>query len=445
MKTYLFLAVVFLFTRLVEPINLDAASAQVTAGHVGRGVVAGKGLLDLFNSLNHSSKFATKLATAFKKITPFLGAIGPALVLVTAIIPKQPTQFEKDVMSNFSKIHQSFDKVFSEFKDVKNLIETTSMKAQYGRYEQQIEWQSKHLQNLLEANSSNVASRKTYFLKAYSLHLNQPTWILYNFMIGNSTMSDNIPRLAMSYTNNNRKQVQHFLSGILNLIIKGVTVHLAYLKLHGGYTEGHYNKDEREWAERVKEIIKHIETVDTEVKNKWKNQFEQEALNIASRDKDKSHEEVAEAMYNHLSKKYDWRKWFVVVYDPVTGGEKHEDKTCGGFYKFRYRGLNILVASNDENNPGLTGKEYYDVRGLRDRTLIKKWHWYYGLRHVPLGAKYMLDTMVPKYLVNAAASCGRYRAVGVIETKANPAYKGSEGRYAVANTRKNDYKIHVFA
>ncbi|CAC5415618.1 unnamed protein product [Mytilus coruscus] len=53
----------------------------------------------------------------------------------------------------------------------------------------------------------------------------------------------------------------------------------------------------------------------------------------------------ANNMYNTLATKYYWRDWMVIAYDDVTGADKHYQRECGGFLKYRSNGRNIVVAS----------------------------------------------------------------------------------------------------
>ena len=427
-------AVIFILTKSASS-EFDANDAikKTVAG-----IDAGKGILEMFEK-GGTSKIAGKISKAASKIAPFLGAFGPALSLVNNFIQEAPTQFQKDVAKNFSKIDQNFDKVFEQFHEVKSLILETSLKFQYARFEHAILWQSKMLHNVLTASRQTVEDRKGLFLQSHYSHLNKPTWLLYRFMMKKGTLADNIPALAMKATRNHRKQVQRLLLGVLNLIIQGVKVHLAHLKLkaYPKISKHTYDEEEKTWAENIKRVVEHIKIIDSKVKAKWKDQYEEESLSVASRNRDKGHSKVAKAMYDHLSGKYDWRAWFVVVYDPITGSEHHEEYTCG-FRKFRYNGMNILVASSDVSSTYLTGYEKNSVDTLADGAF------YGGSGFLHHGAYEVLRDAVPKYITTSASKCSRYRAVGVIKKSANAAYVGPNGRFTTSDTWQKVYKVHLF-
>ncbi|KAK3106062.1 hypothetical protein FSP39_011801, partial [Pinctada imbricata] len=89
--------------------------------------------------------------------------------------------------------------------------------------------------------------------------------------------------------------------------------------------------------------------IDRSVKSKYRKQAESDAVKEMAEYKDMSNAALAEKVYSLLNDKYDWRVWFVVVYDGITGSENHWIWYCGGFFKFRHHGKNMVVASNDKD------------------------------------------------------------------------------------------------
>ena len=315
----------------------------------------------------------------------------------------------------------------------------TSLRNQYGLYERRILWLSDKLQNLLNSDNATMRARKHLFLSAYNTVNNEPTMSLYRYVMEKGAISDNIPKVAMAYTHNHRRKVQDLLKGVLNLILQGAKIHLAYLKLKGfNYT---YEQEERKWATRIKAVAKHIIDVDSEVKSKWKSQIENETLAIVRSQKGNDKTTVADAVYSHLSDKYDWRIWLVVIYNATKGPDKQWVQVCGGFYKFGFYGKNIVVASIDTNSTHPIDRHniYTDLQRVKE--VKRYWHWFIGWTTDPLPARSLFEKRLPKYITDPG--CKRYPGIGVIIRSANPEYRSPSSHLVVSV--KRHYNIHVFA
>ena len=99
------------------------------------GIEAGKEILSIFET-ESTTKFVSYLGKVSKAIGPFLGALGPVLSLVAVFLPKNPSAEFKNITKQFAEIDGHFDHVFNKFDEVKNLIKKTSLKNQYGKYQQ---------------------------------------------------------------------------------------------------------------------------------------------------------------------------------------------------------------------------------------------------------------------------------------------------------------------
>ena len=454
---FLWLAVIFIPTLLVRCHDTSTDTARV-----GAGVDAGKGILEMFAETNtkpdaattsskiaKSSKIAEKLGSVASKIAPFLGALGPALTLISHFIAKAPTEHEKYVTEEFAKIDKNFDKVFKQIQGVKNIIAKTALQNQYDTYEHAILFQSVKLQDLLQASSQTYYDRKRDFVDAHKKTLDQPLSLLYRFMMTRGTFSNNIPAIAMQYTRNNRKEVQKLLTGVLWLIIQGVKIRLSYIKVTH-YSDHMFNEEKTKWINQTKQVIHRIREVDLEVKAKWKDQFKEESLAIVKSESTKSNEQIRDEVFKHLTQKYDWRQWFVVVYNPITGSKNHKNVICTetGFQEVQFHGKDVVVASNEEH-PAYTNvqKISWDMKFRNDKDYRRGGNFMYGSPYPIDMAAHKVYKSIPQYIKNYAGKCSRsgYRAVGIIRKDANPAFKATSNQLALANTYpRNVYIIYVF-
>ena len=195
-----------------------------------KGIEAGIAILSMFDS-DYTTKFVSYLGKVSKAISPFLGALGPVLSLVTLFLPKTPSDKMKNITKQFAEIDGHFDHVFNKFGEVKNLIKKTSLKNQYGQYQRSIIAVSEKLKDLINATKDTADDRKNMFLVASKCDANEAITVLLRYMFTEGSFSDNIPKAAMEYTNFNRRKVQKLIKGMLSLITQGVKINLANTKL----------------------------------------------------------------------------------------------------------------------------------------------------------------------------------------------------------------------
>ena len=138
------------------------SDAQENVKKVKAGVDAGTAIVKALGDEKFSEAFG-KLGSIAGKIGPFLGALGPALSLITMFLPGQESPELKFMKEGFAKMDANFDRVLSQFRDVKNLIEKTGVKCQYSQYEQTIKSLSTNLQEMLAAPISEIAFYKERF------------------------------------------------------------------------------------------------------------------------------------------------------------------------------------------------------------------------------------------------------------------------------------------
>ena len=296
------------------------------------------------------SKTFGKIGEIAAKIGPFLGAIGPAIALLGLF---SDTPELTAIKEGFANMDKKFDEVFDKFDELDNLIQETSLNAQYVSYEHTILSLSGWLQEMLSADTTEDAEAyKNIFIDKYSNSDTLATSNIWQGMMSEGVFSTNIPTEAMKFFDNDRKKVQKVLKGTINLILQGVKVELAYEKATGN--DANYAVKEDMWNDRITRLIEESEKYDKEVKDKYHEQMKIDVEKKLQewRDKKHQHQECANSVYNFLDDKYDWRTWFVISYNEVNGGTKHWGRQCDGMRKYREYGRNVRVASFDTDSQG---------------------------------------------------------------------------------------------
>ncbi|CAH1802766.1 unnamed protein product, partial [Owenia fusiformis] len=77
-------------------------------------------------------------------------------------------------------------------------------------------------------------------------------------------------------------------------------------------------------------------------------QSREEILDYARDNSGMSNEQFSLGLFSSLEKKYYWRVWFVLIYNPITGSNKNRMNVCGGHIFLRQNGRSIVVASKDK-------------------------------------------------------------------------------------------------
>ncbi|XP_033102421.1 uncharacterized protein LOC117105404 [Anneissia japonica] len=394
---------------------------------VNAGVEAGNAIVEVLSDENLSKTFG-KIATIASKIGPFLGAIGPAIALISIFLPDSPSPELQYMKKKFAEMDQKFDKVFTKFEEVENLIQETSLKAQYGEYEHTISALSYRLQQFLSAPTDAVQGQKETFISAYESSYGSATYKLWRGMMEDTVLSDNIPETAIKYTDNNRGRVQGIMKGVTNLILQGVKVHLSYLKAKG--RDATYEDEKNTWENNIIQLTNHMKIVDEKVTNAWYTQVEIDLNNNLALLNGKSNSDFADKFYAFLNEKYDWRYWNIVVYNPISGGDNHWVKWCGGYHSFRKHGRNVVISSVDQ------GKVAIDTEKAKKVLNTVPTRINFGIViNFPANTVY---AMLPAEFRNGCT----YAGVGVIEKNANVQNRAPNSRLAVVDNGR--YNLHAF-
>ena len=239
-------------------------------------------------------------------------------------------------------------------------------------------------------------------------------------MMEEFTLSSNIPRSAMNYTNNDRKRVQNIMQGMTNLILQGVKVEFAYHSVKHG-TKFH-NVLKVAWERKVKELLDPIKNVDIEVQNNCHDQIETEVDEYLAKWHGISHADFATRLFNVLTAKYDWKEWLVVAYDKLDGYKNQFFCNSFSLQKFGIHGRNVFVGSVDKNKQPINLAHTHDL--FKRANAHRTFSWNRGLRLQ--GAKFIYNDVFSTQL-----RCGStYASVGVIRLNSGLTHKAPHNRFA---------------
>ena len=409
--------------------------AQDTLEKVQAGVDATNAIIDVLRDEKFSKTFS-KIGEIAGKMGPFLGAIGPAISLVSIFLPQSPSPELQLMKKEFAKVDAKFDQVFTKFAEVENLIEKTSLKNQYAQFEHTILSLSTRLREFLGANTADVSVYKRSFIREYESSYRGATFKIWNGVVEDTrVLSNNIPLTAMDFFDNDRKKVQGIMKGVLNLILQGVKVELAYLKAKE--LNHDYNVKKSDWQRKISQLVSVMKKHDRTVKNRWYSQIKTDIPQKLAEWHGRSNSDFANRLYNFLNSKFDWRDWHVVTYNDLHGGQHHYVKWCSGVKYFRTHGRNLVVASVDDRKSPINRGEAYAKLGSVSTRRRKTGFW--GSRKtVDRKADDIWRNTFPKEFKTGCT----YASAGVIKKSAGIAHRAPGNRLAVRDNNK--YKLHVF-
>lgn len=379
---------------------------------VEKGTDAAKELIDVMSTATETLGVLSKFSKFGGPVGIFLGSIGPVLSIISIFLPERPSEELLFMKEKFAEMDAKFDQVFNRFGDVENLIREKALKGQYGEYEQNIVALSDKLQMYLSAPQNAAESMKRQFIRNYESYYDSSALKLYNGIIKGHALSDDIPGTVMQYTKYDRKMFRKIMTSLLNVIVQGVKVQIAYLNMKG--ENDTYNRID--WEQKLNHLGTSMDEWDIEVKNKWHTQAEKEIDEKLAEYEGSSNSKVAENLYSFLVDKYYWRDWHVLAYKDIKGYKKHMVKVCPetGYRRFRKHGRNLMVGSVDSN------ATVFDMDSIRDELnrvktnkKCSKWQFWCKVKN------YKAEEIYNRYLPAKFRYTCKYASTGVIDTKNN--------------------------
>ncbi|CAC5372190.1 unnamed protein product [Mytilus coruscus] len=331
-----------------------------TTDHISSGLNAAKLIA---STISNSSSFATGLVKIADKVAPFLGVVAPFISFVFGFIPKGPSAELLAIRKLHKDVDTRFDQIDRKFSDVKQLIHWSTVKVQFSSIEQKINAVYRKYREMYQAPTNALHGEKKLFIRNYDSDFQNSGIKLYEGVINaGHVFGDGLLVPCMTYTHYDRRKCSEFSSGILNLLLKSAELELAYLQLKG-LSSHNIDYHAKQWKTRMDHVRSAMSHADRTIVSKYHDQsnadIDRYALDHPG-DKMNNHD-WANNMYNSLSRKYYWRDWMVISYKDVTGGDKHWNKVCSGYSKFRNHGRNILIASVDKRTRHLDNTKAHSV------------------------------------------------------------------------------------
>ena len=157
-------------------------------------------------------------------------------------------------------------------------------------------------------------------------------------------------------TKNHKRKTKQFALGLVQLLIQGIKVRLSYY----GMKEWPTDHLVAEWETKMTKLKDTLETVSDDVKSNYLSQMKLETKDLLLRYHCLGNQILADKLYNFVTEKYDWRFWFVAVYDDMRSLDQHDMWQHCGTCNLHEHGKNTIIASQSKNHSSRFNKNNAD-------------------------------------------------------------------------------------
>ena len=207
------------------------------------------------------------------------------------------------------------------------------------------------------------------FIGQYNNDFDSSVQNLYDGIVNNDQIfSDNILEAVVRETKNHKDKIEKFSLGLVQLLIQGIKVKVSYY----GLNEQNADHVITEWQTKMDTLKVKLETVSNTVKGNYLNQMKLDAQDIILRQHGLGNQGLLDELYDFVTEKYDWRFWFVAVYDEMRGADKHNMWHCGGVSYLHTHDKNVIIASQDKTDSTFNRRNAVSLMNTVQRELVNR-------------------------------------------------------------------------
>ena len=157
-------------------------------------------------------------------------------------------------------------------------------------------------------------NEKENFIIKYESDFDNNVQKLYDVIVNNDhDISNNIIQAVLQQTKNHKRKTEQFSLGLVQLLIQGIKVKVSYY----GMKEWPTDHLVTEWETKMTNLRDTLQTISDVVKSRYLSQMKLDTKDLLLRYHGLGNKGLADKLYNFVTEKYDWRFWFVAVYDDM--------------------------------------------------------------------------------------------------------------------------------
>lgn len=282
---------------------------------------------------------AEVVASIAGDLFPVFSIAAPIVRLALDNVESKEAEYMKE---QFQKVRDRLEVVSEEVQQINQEIKKSGVDATYFTVEENLTNQFRKFMDVLNAKPKYREIRKKTFLDHFNrtggdknLHT------LYSAVTGDNFSGESVLEITLNYEQKSRRAVEEYCATLKKLFCVGLIALLGHAALKGDDEE---EKLLQEWSEKMKVVQSKMIVVIEDCINSFPTQSELDAKRIVRDQSDKSNQQLADMLVEHLKKKYDWVCWSVRIFNSPTG-----------------------LFTNKKDFQGLTGKSRFQVSASDDK------------------------------------------------------------------------------
>ncbi|XP_069791855.1 uncharacterized protein [Narcine bancroftii] len=291
----------------------------------------------------HDRAAFSTVAGVLKPIFQVAGAI------LQLVLGKRESEELTYMKEQFQTVRNQLDVISQQIREVLWEIERSTINSQYFPIEENLKNQFRKYMDISNAAPEFREHEKTEFLTHFDVTKgDQNLHTLFDAVMGISAVFGKpILDTAMSYGQRNRRQMEGLCCRLKELFCIG----LIALMGQAAITGSDVGALQRDWNERLARVEAKMEGMIDRCIREFPQQAEMDVEQLIEKKGDRDHKGCATAIIEALTEKYDWVRWSVRVYDPVSGFDNHCVTGPNRFHFFRLQGVNTVVSYSTQPEP----------------------------------------------------------------------------------------------
>ncbi|XP_051575340.1 protein rapunzel-like [Myxocyprinus asiaticus] len=294
---------------------------------------------------------AEVVASIAGDLFPVFSIAAPIVKLALDNVESKEAVYMKE---QFQKVRDHLEVVSEEIQQITEEIKKSGVDATYFSVEENMTNQFRKFMDVLNAKPKFREVRKNEFLKHFArADGDKNLHVLYNAVTGYNFSGESVLEIILNYEQKSRRVLEDFCARLKKLFCIGLIAFLGYTTLKGDDDE----KVLQEWSENMKVVQAKMNVVIEDCINSFPTQAELDSKRIVRDHSDKSNQQLADMIVEHLKKKYDWVCWSVRVFNSPTGlfTNKKDFQGLVGKSRFQVQAsdekLNVVISYSSSPEP----------------------------------------------------------------------------------------------
>ncbi|XP_032896406.1 protein rapunzel-like [Amblyraja radiata] len=314
--------------------ELDRASAELKAN-----MKEARATMGLFQD---RAVFATT-AGVLKGIFQVGGAI------LKLVLGKRESEELIYMKEQFQAVRNQLDVISDQIRQVLWEIERSTINNQYFPIEENLKNQFRKYMDILRSAPEFRDKERDEFLTHFDVTKgDQNLHTLFDAVMGFSAVFGKpILETAMSYDQRNRRLMESMCCRLKELFCIGLIALLGHAAVTGNDVEAL----KKEWNQKLAQVEAKMKSMVDRCVSEFAQQAEIDVERMVKDKGERDNKGCATFILEGLVKKYDWVRWSVRVYDPVSGFDNHCVGGPNRFEFFRLNNINVVVSYSIDPKP----------------------------------------------------------------------------------------------